>query len=361
MGKVPRLPSPFPPLRRRSKQNEVCVIPAHIERLPVEIWQYIASYLPIVSAASLALCNRYLFKVLGTRYWHELSTKPALKVEFLSNFEKDLPNHWICYNCAVFHRRHPDQESRWDFFIRDFKQLYDPPCVTKNWVHVGWADIGIKQYQVQLAMNRHRYGLSHGIPVESFYHPWSTKSEQQSLDKSYFMRARIVNDEFILCYRRRFRLRKNSGRYPIDFIQDRFGDVPLLPNWPSSIDTVSFDRLLHYVYPNTRSGFEGCRNSATEFHVEILDEAGSPFRDVIVSVWKNLGSGKAPPDSTWEAHSSGVGATNFVRGSIRAAFESKEGLGFWERISWRREYEAIRKSISRNSHRLARWGARYDI
>lgn len=203
-------------------------------------------------------------------------------------------------------------------------------------------------------MNRHRYGLSHGVPAENFHHPWNAKRGRQSLDKSYFMRARTVNDELILCYQRRFRLRKNSGRHPIDFIQDRIGDVPLLPNWPSSIDRELFDRLLHYVYPNNRSGFEGCRDSATEFHVEMLDEAGSPFRDVIVSVWKNLVSGKAPPDSTWEAHSSGTGSTDFVRGSIQAAFESKEGLGFWERITWWREYEAIRKSISRNSGRFAK-------
>lgn len=355
MGKVTLLPLLFPAIWRRSKGKEVCVKPAHIERLPVEIWQYIASYLPIVSAASLTLCNRYLLNVLGTRYWHELSTKPALKAEFLRSFEKDLPNHWICYYCAVFHRRHPDQESRWDFFIRDFKQLYDPPCVTKNWVHMGWGDVGIKQYQVQLVMNRHRYGLGHGVPVENFYHPWTAKRGWQSLDKSYFMRARIVNDEFILCYQRRFRLRKNSGRHPIDFIQDRIGDVPLLPNWPSSVDKMLFDRLLHVVYPNTLSGFEGCRDNATEFHIKMFDLVGCPYRDVIVSVWKNLGSGKAPPNSTWEAHSSGIGGTDFVRGSIRGAFESKEGLGLWERITWWREYEAIRKSIPGNRRRFARW------
>lgn len=79
----------------------------------------------------------------------------------------------------------------------------------------------------------------------------------------------------------------------------------------------------------------------------MFDEAGSPFRDVIVSVWKNLGSGKAPPDSTWEAHSSGTGSTGFVRGSIRVAFESKEGLGFGERITWWREYEAMRLFVNR--------------
>lgn len=354
MGKVTIFSSAIPPIRRPSKEKEVCAKSAYIERLPIEIWQYIASYLPIVSAASLTICNRYLLNVLGTRYWHELSTKPALKAEFLSSFEKDLPNHWICYYCAVFHQRHQDQESRWDFFIRDFKHMYDPPCVTRNWIHVGWGDIGIKHYQVQLAMNQHRYGLSHGVSVKSFYHPWTATRGRQSLDKSYFMRARIVNDEFILCYQRRFRLRKKSGGYPIDFIQDRFGDIPLLPNWPSSIDTELFNRLLHHVYPNTRSGFGGCRNSMTEFHVEMFNEAGSPFRAVIVSVWKNLGSGKAPPDPTWEAHSSGVGGGDFLHGSIRAAFESKEGLGFWERINWWREYEAIRKPISRHSRRIAR-------
>lgn len=269
-----------------------------MERLLIEIWHYISCYLPIVSAASLTICSLYLLNVLGTRYWHELITKPALKAEFLSSFEKDLPNHWICYFCAVFHRRHPDQESRWNFSIRGFKQLHDPPCVTKNWVHMGWGDIGIKQYQVQLAMNQHRYGLSHGLSVENFYHPWTATRGRQSLDKSYFMRARIVNDELILCYQRRFTLRKYSGRHPIDFIQDRFGDVPLLPNWPSSVDKELFDRLLYHVYPSTRSGSGGCRDSATEFHVEMFDEAGSPFRAVIVSIWKNLGPGKAPPDST---------------------------------------------------------------
>lgn len=88
MGKVTLLQSPFPPIRRRSKGKGDCAKPAHMGRLPVEIWQYIASYLPIVSAASLALGNRYLLNTLGTRYWHDLSAKPAPRAEFLSSFEK---------------------------------------------------------------------------------------------------------------------------------------------------------------------------------------------------------------------------------------------------------------------------------
>lgn len=75
-------------------------------RLPSEIILLIASLLPKRSAACLGLCSRRLYHILGPGFWRSLQNEaPDVLLAFLSSLAKDLPQHFVCQECACLHRR----------------------------------------------------------------------------------------------------------------------------------------------------------------------------------------------------------------------------------------------------------------
>jgi hypothetical protein len=74
-------------------------------RLPPEIILLVASMLPTPSAACLALCSRHLNLILGSGSWGSLQSEaPDFLLAFLSSLAKDLPQHFVCQECACLHR-----------------------------------------------------------------------------------------------------------------------------------------------------------------------------------------------------------------------------------------------------------------
>jgi len=74
-------------------------------RLPLEIILLVASMLPTPSAACLALCSRRLSHILGPGFWRSLQSEaPSVLLAFLSSLAKDLPQHFVCQECACLHR-----------------------------------------------------------------------------------------------------------------------------------------------------------------------------------------------------------------------------------------------------------------
>jgi len=114
---------------------------ATLDSLPTELLQHIASFLPIASAASLALLNRPLRRALGDRYWLSLrdATRPSEKRDFLAILERDLPGFVLCHCCNRFHRwiaeESPRRTSEWgaaatrrECIIRDQIKLEHVPA-----------------------------------------------------------------------------------------------------------------------------------------------------------------------------------------------------------------------------------------
>ena len=139
--------------------------------LPTEIIGCIANYLPVSSAACLALCNHSFQQRLGTRHWDAL--RPGDSEEeaeergaFLSLVAQDLPSYIFCYQCSRLH--HEDE-------IRSPGPIYHPlkllpccedlQCLELDSHVTGWTAYKLSFPHVQIAMKRHRQGADHGISL----------------------------------------------------------------------------------------------------------------------------------------------------------------------------------------------------
>lgn len=77
----------------------------------------------------------------------------------------------------------------------------------------------------------------------------------------------------------------------------------------------------------TCSGLIQCGFCATEFRIDSMAIGKrKDGRAFIITRWKNLGEGESVDDPIWSAHvtKGQVGRSQFVAGSICAAFEGKE-------------------------------------
>ena len=83
----------------RSKRPHI----SSLERPPVELPQSIASHLPLSTAASFALSNKYICYVLGLQYWRHLRSQPLEYEIVLVFLEKDMTSRWLCHQCLIFH------------------------------------------------------------------------------------------------------------------------------------------------------------------------------------------------------------------------------------------------------------------
>ena len=171
---------------------------ALLERLPVELLQSTACQLPVSSAASLALCNKYICYVVGRHYWHALRSQPIEKDKFLTIIERDLPSHWLCHLCSIFQPRPADIMQYSPFRTTspvpkciDFSR-YSP---TRNTFHPhALPMVNITHPMVHLAMNHHLFGPEHGEPLDFF----SQKEIMEGLRSDLATQACIVANEFYL-------------------------------------------------------------------------------------------------------------------------------------------------------------------
>lgn len=301
---------------------------ASLERLPVEILQSISCHLSISATACLTLCSHQMRHILGTQTWHTLQTQPSEKAEFLSCLEKDFPDHRLCHRCVKFHRRIPSEDVRLDFRASHPKcdnhvregMLYSNPCFRLRYHHV------------QLAMNRHRFGLSHGMSLDHMHLPPS----QSMLHGGYHpsSEARIVADELILRLKYGVLMQRSSTSAYFNFQKMWM----LCPH----INTFHGDRkrqMMDLIECQLRhrdtgpcencSGLWQCHACPTEYEIKVC-RAGAAGHILEATTWRNLGSGRTHNDPKWQqqlGHDDNNPyrwrAFAFNPGSIRSAFESQ--------------------------------------
>ncbi|KAI9880202.1 MAG: hypothetical protein M1830_004788 [Pleopsidium flavum] len=296
--------------------------------LPVEILQFIASLLPVSSAASLALCNHSICHAIGTQFWHALRREDQSnpKLDFLLCLERDLRSFILCHRCLKLHRRDPVEGPKQRYYGNRERQCVKEDGVLRNYAF----DYNMKYKHVRLVMNAQRSGPSHGIPLDALRHVWSRKNSNLKV----WLEPRIVADELLL--RARSRVLMHFER---EFKHVKKYILKICPHLTAHDD----DNLLAHLITCRLShldnrpclfcdGLRQCRSCPTEFQVEIEDlgEAGVA---VLVTAWNNLGSGRSPSDPKWRAHiyrsqNNQMRAESFQYepGSIQTAFEQKENI-----------------------------------
>lgn len=83
-----------------------------LEKIPWDIWLYIAGFLELSDEVSLSLvCKR--LAILLRSSWVRLNEDKQQKLLFLRRLDSNLPEHRFCSACFKYHRRNRKDERQW--------------------------------------------------------------------------------------------------------------------------------------------------------------------------------------------------------------------------------------------------------
>ena len=327
--------------------------------LPPELILSIANSLPPASTACLALCNHRFSRILGPSAWASLQLQHHghHRISFLSLLEKDLPQYFACRRCK---RLHKNSRVQWPM---SGKKHQDLPCVgvfrlfgpprTTMFRPSRTTMYFINYAHVQLAMKRHYYGVSHGLPIACFLHTELKEYEARGTVELFSVDARIVSNELLMRSQQWILVPQNRS--------GEFMTKSLLHSLCAHIRTGIWrdDKLLNIIRPRLQqleargicyTKTEQCQECHMDFVLDGLDFGDSGVA-LFVTRWVNLGAGRDMADPKWIHHHchpkrGGVHTTHLL-GSIRADFEGQGGNSVEEFTA-----DNILKLFSRREQRL---------
>lgn len=153
------------------------------------------SYKQPSSAACLSLCNSHLARTLGPRSCSTLrQAGHEFRVGFFLALSRDLHGYFACHVCARLHRI---DKVRWPCWLGNpilpclhYNDL--PYTVTRNSGYL------INFQHVQLALEHHRLGSDHGIPLDAFTHTEFSIHRDGYPTSILSVEARIDSGELLL-------------------------------------------------------------------------------------------------------------------------------------------------------------------
>lgn len=319
--------------RRRLKGGKTL---SALESLPVELLQSITSHLPISSASSFALCSKYIRYVVGLQYWHQLKSQPWEKKELLLLLEKALPRHWLCHDCLLFHctpRRRSLMGKKsginglLDWYLRKTKCASDcrDKCIFTS--YFAPTSMQCSHLKVQLVMNRHRFGVRHGVSLDVF------NQTRDAWAGAYRGRlstdARIVADELYLRWKYRLVVPIPNGIIrPVPFLDFCLHTSPDLDDEAKRVRDCILALRDRRVRSEDRKILIGhCNYCLTEYEICISSAGAMDGVLMEYTTWKNIGAGRDPEDPKWTMHTvhgMSVEQLDLSPGSIRSAFEAHE-------------------------------------
>ncbi len=180
---------------RKEADPEVAAQITCFEKLPTEIWQGIASYLPRSSTASLALTCRSAYNTMGIQSLVDMKSPDHKtdKCRFLELMDNRFPGHFLCYSHGIYHPRGLRKAHRRRTAFMDITRPWacDPPSK----LFLLSADNNITWATVQLIMRAHRYQPAHGKSVKTLRgnfnggRGWHTYSKPCIIDDRLLVRV----------------------------------------------------------------------------------------------------------------------------------------------------------------------------
>jgi hypothetical protein len=174
-------------LRRQTRARTDLNAP--IYKLPPELIQHVARFLPPSSAAAFVLSNKHFLVALGNKY---LKLEKSDRLCFLKTMEQQLPDHLLCHSCLSFHRRHRYRSS--------CGLQRESLCFRRSGVfHYGLrGNFTLLFSDVQQVMNHHRFGESHGFSAKEVNYRRTGKLDRFSLFTTESAEVRISNNKLLL-------------------------------------------------------------------------------------------------------------------------------------------------------------------
>ena len=248
----------------------------------------------------------------------------------------------MCLRCDTFH---PHQKTAGP---KTFVLEAQRDCAEYNsYLHDDHAYV-LCYHHVRLAVNRALWGPEYGLDINIFRHE---AYAQRLVGKTVIgtalqCEARVVGGHFIL--HARYRLSYTSELHPgrrrkktvVDVLRPALPQVVVGHRDSHRPHTGMRKYLVELImYGKEDSGVHLCDTCATDYVVRPLriDVLAGGERSIEIEVWRDLGNGRNPFDSSWRAHGElGNGhegftnemqrLSNLAPGSIKTAFESKNPM-----------------------------------
>lgn len=293
------------------------VTDAPLLKLPVEVVQEIASYLPRESAASFCLSSSYICYAIGTEQLHAYLKAALSKIQKRANLqivERAFPSHWYCPWCDVFHKHETAGGPK--NFAKETKR----DCAEFNSFLRAGNHYVLAYHHVRMAMNRHSWGPDYGIGLEEFSYQQkgSNKILNVSCPANMDISTRIVANKFLLNVHYAISVPISLTKRS-EFYQRLWASLPQIVVGHRN-DRDGHNGMLYDIQHSTsnfwKSDVDVCKTCATDYavsaaypQVEATESCAgvNPKNvEIVIEVWRDLGNGKSPFDTQWRAHGENV-------------------------------------------------------
>lgn len=298
-----------------------------ISKLPPEVLVIIAEFLPPISAISFSLCCTPIYHLIGSKYRNTTRHRRFNITTLLSQLERNLPDHIVCYDCQKLHSiKHVSQYAYSKSYYSAWIPRIPPKCLhsdseARSWIHPDFSTLVFR-----ITMKRYHQGMDYLPFLELLSRTWQIFYHAKHIG-TIASWCRIERGSLLVRTQAVFPLRFDES---IRFIFEHVCLVCPHYDWRAfgPNDTTS---ELEWWYQ--QENFEAwgklmnCKYCTTEFRIDVEYFEGLG-KLIFFTRWQNLGKGKWP-DHQWQSHrvtNKGViwKRASFRPGSIASAFEKQE-------------------------------------
>lgn len=281
--------------------------------VPPEILLSIADHLPEEAKAALALTCKILWWK-----WRRLLSDHETRARLPVLLERDISGVFFCYQCEKLERIRP---GLWPGSERLLLGIWSkaqggahvkpygfwrrvPPEARPPWM-IRLEDGPLNFYHAHLAMNGHRYGERHGLPLDALClhrrRPFSASVVRtKRVVADTFWTPRIIDGELFLCHTIRISEPDNkvlASSYATQFVNSFSGSLSACYDLQGSAPEQWRDGPYRF---QRASGSCGRCLKAGEYVQRV--EEGARGWDIVLKTYYQLGRCEHPQDWKWACH-----------------------------------------------------------
>ena len=173
--------------------------PEFFGRLPSKVWTQVVTYLEVPDASSLALSCKPFRDLIRADIWNQLKVGNNYdeRIDFLRRLDKDLPNHLLCFPCAIYHvRTQKGEETLRPANVSN--PLFNCPNAYSTEKKMSRTRITVGRTLpfafAQLVTRAEAYSLPYGIPLNNLSRRWKDRDGEWTHHTQYA----IVNGHLLM-------------------------------------------------------------------------------------------------------------------------------------------------------------------
>jgi len=340
--------------------------PEFFTRLPSKVWLQVVGHLNVPDTASFAFSCKPFRDLIGADIWKKLDGKEDYhdRIDFLSRLDKHLPDHLLCFPCAIYHIR--TQKGKENLRPTNVSNpIFNCPNAfnAENKMSRTRLTVGrtLPFPFAQLVLRAHKYSPDHGIPLSTLSRRWKDRDGEWTHQTQYaivdgHLLLRVISWAFATPELPPAGLRKllyapGDNFTPYFSVCAHWRDGNLMPSVKCALG--------HQIKPPEGSGVAGaaakvnyrlhrphpivtlcsdckpmrrCPECPSEYLIEMRmqEDKTDPtqlFKQAIVLTrWSNLGDGSSPASPEWAAIKGDGTFDSFTalgRRAISGIFESQ--------------------------------------